>query len=90
MYHGTISDGHYPMDINQIVSTFYKEMYTTGISSELSFENEEMEEDKHSLRNKVSRDFGIQKENYQHAKILSSPAQWLERIKLMKYIQKEQ
>ena len=48
-----------------------------------SIQKNEVTLDADSLGNVVKRDFGIQKENYQCAKIMSSPSQYLECIKMM-------
>lgn len=89
-YRGTIGGNHFLKKSTEIINTFYKEMYTTGMVSESTYESKGVEEDKDSRGNVVSRDFGISKENCQRAKILSSPVQRSERLKLIESIKKEQ
>ena len=88
-YRGCIGRNHYLDDGMGIIRQFYKETYMNGRIQESSFDNLNIDQDKDSLGNVVSRDFGISKENCQRAKVLSSETQRKERIKLKESIIKK-
>ena len=82
-YRGSIPEGHYLRNTDEIVKKFYKEVYTTGRIVEKSFDDAGVPVDRDSDGNIINRDFGIQKENCQRAKVLSATHQRLERIKFI-------
>ena len=82
-YRGSIPEGHYLRNGIDIIKKFYPEVYRTGRIDEKSFEDAGVPVDRDSDGNIVSRDFGIQKENCQRAKVLSAKHQRLERIKFI-------
>ena len=88
-YRGIIDKDHYLFDTDSIVRKFYKEMFLTGRIEESSFDNANVVLDRDTKNNIVSRDFGIQKENCQRAKILSAPTQILLRKQLVQSITEE-
>jgi hypothetical protein len=88
-YRGVINEEHYLFNTESIIRKFYKEMYLTGRIEESSFNNENVELDRDSKNNVVNRDFGIQKENCQRAKILSAPTQIQLRKQLVQTISED-
>jgi hypothetical protein len=89
-YRGCIGKSHYLNRGMDIIPQFYNETYMNGRIDETSFDNLNIDEDKDSMGNPVSRDFEISKENCQRAKVLSSDIQRKERIKLKETIQKKE
>ena len=91
-YRGSIDNNHYLKNKDNIIKTYYDEMYLKGRIEEATFEREGVVSDYDSVGNHVNRDFGIRKENCQRAKILSSDNQRkarLEMIESVKQIQLE-
>ena len=74
-YRGIIDKEHDLYNKNDIISTYYKEMYENGRIEESSFDKQNVQHDKDTMGKKVSRDFGIHRESCQRAKILSSKKQ---------------
>ena len=87
-YRGSIPPNHYLRDTDNIIRKFYHEVYTTGRITEKSFDDAGVVVDRDSDGNIVNRNFGIQKENCQRAKVLSAKPQRLERIELVKQMKK--
>jgi hypothetical protein len=88
-YCGCIGKDHYLNDGEEIIRNFYKETFLNGRIDEMSFDKLNVDHDKDSLGNLVSRDFNISKENCQRAKVLSSDTQRKERIKLKNQLKKK-
>ena len=79
-----ISHKHYLQDTDHIVCQYYDEVFWPGHISESSFDSQNVVIDIDSGgKDKVSRRFGISKENCQRAKVLSAKTQRLERIEII-------
>jgi hypothetical protein len=89
-YRGGINKDHYLHNPEKIVKTFYEEMYLNGRVEESSFDKEKLDMDRDSNGNIITRDFGIAKENCQHAKVLSCDTQRKARQTLKKEIEKKE
>ena len=89
-YRGVIDDTNYLNDSDNIIKTFYDDVYLNGRIEEDAFERQGVVRDYDSAGNYVTRDFEISKENCQRSKILSSKIQREERLKLMKSIKQKQ
>ena len=87
-YRASITNDHYLKDTTTIIKSYYKEMYLTGRIDEKTFDRDNVVRDYDNVGNYITRDFGISKDNCQHAKILSAPNQRQERIALIATIQK--
>ena len=74
-YRGVIDKDHYLYKTDEIINTYYKEMYKNGKIEEATFDDLNIAEDKDSLGNIVKRNFGIHHEACQRAKVLSSSTQ---------------
>ena len=83
-YRGSIPKDHYLNDSTSIVIFFYDKVYIHGRIEESCFDDAGVDADSDSNGDRVNRDFGISKENCQRAKVLSSKAQRLERLELVK------
>ena len=64
-------------DPQWIISTFYEEMYSSGIITEETFDKFSIPKDKTLDGVIVEKNHGVSQENWQQAKILSSPTQIL-------------
>ena len=82
-YRGNIPDDHILKDYKSIIETYYREMFLNGRVEESTFETNNIESDKDSQGNDVTRDFEISKENCQRAKILSASKQRQARLDLI-------
>ena len=89
-YRGVIDNDHILHKKNEIVSTYYKEMYENGRIDESTFDRLGVVMDKDSNGNEISRNFGIHRETCQRAKVLSSKVQRQARLDLQKRIQLHQ
>ena len=89
-YRGSIGNDHYLNDGEKIIREFYKETYMNGRIQESSFDGLNIDQDRDSLGNIVSRDFNISKENCQRAKVLSSDTQRKERQILKAFLKKKE
>ena len=74
-YRGNIPDNHILKQYKSIIEAYYKEMFMNGRIDESTFDTNDIEPDRDSQGNLVSRDFTISKENCQRAKILSADKQ---------------
>ena len=73
-----------------LISTFFKEMYCNGHISEDSFDKYQIPVDRDMNGFAVERNFGVNQENRQRSKILSSPRQIAERRMLLHSMKMEQ
>ena len=89
-YRGCIGKQHYLNNGDNIIREFYKETYMNGRIQESSFDNLNIDNDRDSLGNVISRDFSISKENCQRAKVLSSETQRKERIELKRLLKEKE
>ena len=89
-YRGSIDNDNYLKNQNDIIKTYYNEMFLKGRIEESSFEREGVVSDYDSIGNHVNRDFGIRKENCQRAKILSSENQRQARLEMIQSIKQQQ
>ena len=74
-YRGIIDKDNYLNNKNDIISTYYEEMYKNGRIEESTFDKEGVIHDTDTMGKRVFRDFGIHRESCQRAKILSSTKQ---------------
>ena len=85
-YRGSIDEQHYLQQAYPIIEKYYKETFLNGRIVESSFDTANVEHDRDSKGEVVSRDFDIARENCQRAKVLSCQTQRNERIELIKTI----
>ena len=71
-YRGSISSNHYLKNSDKIIQKNYKEAYLNGKIQESSYDAENIDNDKDTYGNIISRDFSISKENCQRSKVLSA------------------
>ena len=64
-YRGIIDKDNYLYNKNDIISTYYKEMYENGRIEESTFDKEGVIHDTDTMGKTVSRDFGIHRESCQ-------------------------
>jgi hypothetical protein len=89
-YRGSINEGHILHNTLYIVKKYYEEQFINGKISEKTYDNNNIENDRDSNGNLISRDFEINKENCQRAKSLSSLVQRQERLDLIHRLKTEQ
>ena len=89
-YRGSIGEGHYLKDSENIIKKYYDENYMNRRIEESTYDKEKVDNDRDRLGNIISRDFGISCENCQRAKILSYETQRQARIQLRQSILKKE